>query len=240
MVIDRFLRMFLVVLGLICISLPASAQPAPDLERRVKDFSQYTGVFALLQSSPYARKFFDFTDKQWSEIESIGQRFEGQANDVKKDTDLAANDKLQRLKALTKKRDEEIRAVMLDFQLKLLGRYPELIALAQEGLTHSLANGYLAVKLELTVSEREAVRDCASEVIKEFEEEVAVAKRKAISKLRDCLPENKRKSLDSVLEPLLESDGTLDGHKVFSLEPDSARIHLNHYGLPPLSASKKQ
>jgi hypothetical protein len=34
MVIDRFLRMFLVVLGLICISLPASAQPAPDLERR--------------------------------------------------------------------------------------------------------------------------------------------------------------------------------------------------------------
>lgn len=229
---------FQVCLLSIAVSGIAMQEPTNDLENDVKHFSLSIGFVSEIEGS-YAGKFIDLINDQKIEIEQIRTRARHDAKAIKSDASLSLEEKYARLVDLRKKQDRELKNVLLEDQSKRIKWLPVYQSIMRQGFADSLVNGRVAALLELSDSERIKVGTTAEKAAKEYEKVILTAQKKAIAKLRESLPDEKRKKLDELLEPMMANNGTFWQVDLDQLETSRPQI-LGTYYLPDISEKESK
>ena len=184
----------------------------PDYEATLGTFDFTSQLSHNLDKSVY-EDFLELVDEQKKQISKIKRDFEKERKSLAQDPVLSDSERLEELGKLKTERDRELLEVLLPNQRKLLKNFPIYASMLNEGFANSLVNGTFAIYLELSKEERTRIRDEAAKVLSDYQEDLAIAQRKAVTKLMQALPDAKRSKLNSILKPILRGNGTLyPGH----------------------------
>ncbi len=158
--------------------------------------------------NPLAHSFLELVPEQREKIRAILTASKRQSKSIlaEPSTDAA---KLERLKAVRRKQDRDLRALLLPQQLKRVEILDDYMLLLKEGFAVSVVKGSIAAKLKLGIASRKAIRDQVVLSQKKYRDAVVLAQKKAIEEIISAVPEMERPRMKKLLEPMFEGDGQL-------------------------------
>jgi len=221
----------LIVALFVPVSLMAQAKLTEN-ERAVKYFNLDEGFSSQL-GSKLISQYIALTDEQEKEIRETKAKALKEATAVKSKTSLGAEKQLAKLVEIRKRQNDGLREVLLPFQKERLQGFPHYVVILKEGFANSAVNGLIAIQLNLSKNERRKVRDEASIALKDYKEELVVAQKKAIARIRSSLPKEKQKALDDFIEQMLLANDTLWPVEDKMLDP-SNKGTFSFSRLPPI------
>ena len=166
--------------------------------------------FALRLVQPKSIDFLGLIDAQLVEVEAIRKNYNQLADEIRNSKTMFEQDQWAELSELTGQMNEELMGVLLPKQKELLTNLAIYESLFESPLVYSMVDGLIAQQIGLTNTERRAVKRAAREAFKEYKSEIERSHHKAIERLIDSFPVDKRNGLKDLLEPMLfKGDGGL-------------------------------
>jgi len=176
---------------------------------RLALFSLRVGSVAKLDS-PLAYRFIELVPKQTKKIEKILEDSQKESKRIRAGA-TSVSSKLASLEKLRENQNSEIESVLLPHQIERVALLDDYFLLLREGFAVSVVNGSIASRLQLDVNTRTKLKEKSESVLEEYRKSVALAQKKAIQEIAKAVPENKRKRLNKLLDPMLAGDGSLWG-----------------------------
>ena len=166
--------------------------------------------FALRLVQPKSIDFLGLIDAQLVEVEAIRKNYNQLADEIRNSKTMFEQDQWAELSELTGQMNEELMGVLLPKQKELLTNLAIYESLFESPLVYSMVDGLIAQQIGLTNTERRAVKRAAREAFKEYKNEIERSHHKAIERLIDSFPVDKRDDLKDLVEPMLfKGDGGL-------------------------------
>ena len=227
------LKALILVPGLATAQSESLTKAIDDVQNKVQYFRMNSGVAAQLEGQ-MAQQFLELIDEQVQDIAAIKKRYQEQAEEIKRQSSSGVQQQLEALQELKAQQDKELLAVLLPHQADRMMCMTDYVIVLQEGLSNAMVYGSIAMRLELSVGDRRAVRDTAQDVLEEYEKAVAAAQKKAIAKLKESLPKDKIEAFEEIINPMCNGDGTLWPHPIDMLRVPEVNRTFAFPHLPPL------
>ncbi len=182
---------------------------------------------------PLFCKYIEVTEGQRKKIERANRDFVKAAKqEISRTNDPSQIQQI--MKRYGNKQEQFIEhEVLLPHQIKSAKSYDRYRLMVNEGPASSLVEGTLGSQLGLTIEQREALCKDIAEIRSQYEDKIRQARKEAIKKLIDAVPEKKRaaakKHLDTLVETniLIPKDRFLDAPEKLS---NFAKLILRHNG----------
>jgi hypothetical protein len=229
-------NLFLGLMALVILSSYTYAQEdLSSVERRVKHFNFQSG-FAATMSFNQFQEFMELSDTQMNEMTQIKASIKAIAKEIQEDPSLDPNQKLEKLNALKKKQNEDLKDVLLPHQKTRLESLPIFTAISQDGFGNTVVNGIIAQILEFNDAERRKIREGAMEAMQQYQKDMDAAQKKAIEKIRNSIPKDKLGKYNEFTKPLISSSGTIWKSDGWMFNPD--RALFSQTSLPSIKDEK--
>ncbi len=174
----------------------------------VKNYSIEMGVASRLVHRTTI-KFLELVDEQLTEIDEIRQKYRKLADEIRTSTSLTDRDKITKLGELAGPLNEELRSVLLPDQKELLTQLYIYHSVLESSLAYAMVDGLIAQEIGLSNNDRRAIRQAVRDVFKEYEQAQESFQERAIARLIDAVPIDKKDRFKELLEPMMLKGGML-------------------------------
>ena len=152
-------------------------------------------------------EYLGLVDEQLIEITEIKKKYSQLRGEIRKSNGLNFQEQMAKRSELTRQQDQEIRRVLLPHQKELLEGLRTYLLVQDERLVYSMVDGLIAQQIGLTNSERRAIKQAAKGMYGEYKKELERSQKKAIARLIESFPADKRDRVEELLEPMMRKGG---------------------------------
>lgn len=168
----------------------------------------FAGQFLSQLQNPAFVSFIELSIEQRDEILKLHRDFHRDGAITVRE--CRTNDLAKTWSRLVREQDDEIiKQVILPHQVEAAKRFAAFRKIMNEGLAMSLVGGSLAKQFGLTYQQRKDLNARADEIEQDLIEKMHKARREAIEKLINSLPEENVRDAMQIAQPFLTDDGKI-------------------------------
>ena len=200
----------------------SQSESVPDkiLSRPSKQMP-FTSSFLSFLLRDRVADYLDLVEDQRQEIKKIRDHFHNRFDEATSEIDLKEGEYKKILKELNEEMEDQLADVLPPKQKQLYKSYLTYSIVSNQGFVHSLSDGVLATRLDLSDDVRKKIRQSSKQIFAQYEEEIAVAEANAIKKYRDLLPRDAKEEFERILKPMLKDDGSFSANGRTWLNPNT-------------------